>query len=184
MKNQFRSLDDDEVEFLDSVLESTRAKEAAVKRETMEQLEAFRRQREETEKVFSSGNRDSEQSPLAGKSGSPTAEEEQWVLSGKKRKKGKEKEAMRGLKLRKASSSGDKGDARDNVLSQDARTAVEDGLPSKKEDTPSVDAPASKDIKAPGEEQRNPQAVSQSQPPPATTVSTGLGLGGYSSDDD
>lgn len=34
------------MEFLDSVLESTRAKEAAVKRETAEQLETFRTQRE------------------------------------------------------------------------------------------------------------------------------------------
>lgn len=46
MKNQFRALEEDEVEFLDSVLESTRAKEAAVRKETSEQLEAFRKQRE------------------------------------------------------------------------------------------------------------------------------------------
>ncbi|KAJ9627621.1 hypothetical protein H2203_002833 [Taxawa tesnikishii (nom. ined.)] len=49
LKNQFRSLDDDEVEFLDSVLESTRAKENAVKKETAEQLGLFRKQQEEVE---------------------------------------------------------------------------------------------------------------------------------------
>jgi FAM192A/Fyv6, N-terminal domain len=51
LKNQFRTLDEDEVGFLDSVLESERAKEAAAKRETEEQLEAFRRQREAAQKV-------------------------------------------------------------------------------------------------------------------------------------
>ena len=50
-RNQFRSLDEDEVDFLDSVLESTRAKEAEVKKQTTEQLEAFRRQQEEAEKT-------------------------------------------------------------------------------------------------------------------------------------
>ena len=51
MQNQFRSLDEDEVEFLDSVLESTRTKEAEVKKQTKEQLQAFRAQQEEAEKV-------------------------------------------------------------------------------------------------------------------------------------
>jgi len=50
LKNQFRTLDDDEVNFLDSVLESERAKEDAVRRDTAEQLEEFRRQREAAEK--------------------------------------------------------------------------------------------------------------------------------------
>lgn len=52
LRNQFRSLDDDEVEFLDSVLESTRAKEAAVKKESAEQLEAFRRRRAQADKAL------------------------------------------------------------------------------------------------------------------------------------
>lgn len=52
LKNQFRALDEDEVEFLDSIMESTRAQEAAVKKETAEQLELFRRQREEAEKAL------------------------------------------------------------------------------------------------------------------------------------
>ena len=51
LQNQFRSLDEDEVEFLDSVLESTRTKDAEVRKQTREQLEAFRAQQEEAEKV-------------------------------------------------------------------------------------------------------------------------------------
>ncbi|RMD41132.1 hypothetical protein DV735_g3991, partial [Chaetothyriales sp. CBS 134920] len=44
LKNQFQALNEDDVDFLDSVLASTRAKEAAVKQDTAEQLAAFRRQ--------------------------------------------------------------------------------------------------------------------------------------------
>ena len=51
MQNQFRSLDEDEVEFLDSVLESTRTKEAEVKKQTKEQLEVFRAHQEEAERL-------------------------------------------------------------------------------------------------------------------------------------
>ncbi|KAL4781026.1 N-terminal domain of NEFA-interacting nuclear protein NIP30-domain-containing protein [Aspergillus varians] len=51
LKNQFRALDEDEIDFLDSIMESTRAQEATVKKETAEQLELFRRQREEAEKA-------------------------------------------------------------------------------------------------------------------------------------
>lgn len=100
MKNQFRSLDEDEIEFLDSVLESTRAEEERVKRETREGLEAFRKQQEEADKK----SREAE-----GRSGviegSPVAEEEQWVAGGRKRKRKAEKEVLKGVKLRRASSS-------------------------------------------------------------------------------
>lgn len=51
LKNQFRSLDDDEIDFLDEVLDSTRRKEQEVKKDNAEQLDAFRRQREEAEKA-------------------------------------------------------------------------------------------------------------------------------------
>ncbi|KAI9801944.1 MAG: hypothetical protein M1825_002999 [Sarcosagium campestre] len=47
LKNQFRALDEDEIDFLDSVLESTRQREAELKRETNEGLDAFRRRRAE-----------------------------------------------------------------------------------------------------------------------------------------
>ena len=95
LKNQFRSLDEDEVEFLDSVLESTRVKEAAIRKETIEQLDLFRKQQEEAEKaMLAEQNIDD-----------PPGEEEQWVISERKRKKGKNKEALRVVKLRKSSTS-------------------------------------------------------------------------------
>ncbi|EFX01842.1 hypothetical protein CMQ_8308 [Grosmannia clavigera kw1407] len=50
LKNQFRPLDEDEVDFLDSILASSRAEEERVRRETQEGLDKFReeQQRQET----------------------------------------------------------------------------------------------------------------------------------------
>lgn len=94
LKNQFRALDEDEVEFLDSVLESTRAQEEAVKKDTADQLEAFRKQREEAEKVLL-GSASSDATPA------PT-EEEDWAISARKRRRDKGKDLFPGKK-RKAS---------------------------------------------------------------------------------
>ena len=51
LKNQFRALDDDEVDFLDAIVSSEKAKEAAVKKETAEELESFRKQQQQAEKA-------------------------------------------------------------------------------------------------------------------------------------
>ncbi|POS87875.1 hypothetical protein EPUL_000348 [Erysiphe pulchra] len=52
LRNQFRALDEDEVDFLDSVLEGTRAQEAKVKAETVQGVRLFRRrQAEEDQKI-------------------------------------------------------------------------------------------------------------------------------------
>lgn len=100
MKNQFRNLDEDEIEFLDSVLESTRAKEEAVKKETTEQLDVFRRQQEEVDKALLSeaaGTNDASPLGLA-------SSDSQWAINARKRKRVKEKEGLKGVKLRKMSS--------------------------------------------------------------------------------
>ncbi|KAI9768351.1 MAG: hypothetical protein M1840_004959 [Geoglossum simile] len=110
LKNQFRSLDEDEVEFLDSVLESTRAREAALKKETTEQLDAFRKQQEEADKA---AFREEDEAAgaaagVGGGSGGLLGEEEQWALSSRKRKKGREKEGLKGVKLQRTSSSAER----------------------------------------------------------------------------
>lgn len=100
LKNQFRNLDEDEIEFLDSVLESTRAKEEAVKKETTEQLDIFRRQQEEADKAIMSeavGVEDT--SPVGGISPG----ESQWAINARKRKRAKGREALLGAKVRKTS---------------------------------------------------------------------------------
>lgn len=90
-------MDEDEIEFLDSVLESTRAEEARVKRETAEGLEAFRRQQDEADKKLKreSAGADADAAPI---------EEEAWVSAARKRKRAKEKEVLKGVKVRKSSS--------------------------------------------------------------------------------
>ncbi|OKL58933.1 hypothetical protein UA08_05467 [Talaromyces atroroseus] len=104
LKNQFRALDEDEVDFLDSLLESTRAQEAAVKKETAEHLAEYQRQREEAERALMEG-------PSGGQKGSGTGtnlpgDEEQWVVGGRKRKRNK-KDALVPPKIRKVSSTED-----------------------------------------------------------------------------
>lgn len=100
LKNQFRGVDEDEAEWLDSVLESTRAEEDRVKKETAAGLALFRQQQEEADKKVRSGS-----NVGAIEEGSPTAEEETWVAGGRKRKRTKEKEGLKGVKIRRASTS-------------------------------------------------------------------------------
>jgi LPS O-antigen subunit length determinant protein (WzzB/FepE family) len=96
LKNQYRALDDDEAEFLDSVLEGSKKKEAEVQKETLEQLDAFRRRQEEAERrAF-----DEEQSEGKDKEGESQTHA-QWVAAGRKRKKGHE--LLKGVKIRRKS---------------------------------------------------------------------------------
>lgn len=83
MTNQFRSLDDDEVEFLDTVLQSERAKEREVKKATRDQLDAFRRQQEDAEKAARAQDD-------GGTGGGARPGTETWAAGPRKRKKGKE----------------------------------------------------------------------------------------------
>lgn len=106
MKNQFRNLDEDEIEFLDSVLESTRAKEVAIKRETAQQLDLFRRQQEEADKALFNQGGDADDANNSSTAGNIPSDESQWATNGRKRKRGKEKEVLKGVKLRKSSTNG------------------------------------------------------------------------------
>ncbi|OCL01320.1 hypothetical protein AOQ84DRAFT_401863 [Glonium stellatum] len=180
LKNQFRSLDEDEVEFLDSVLESTRAKEAAIRKETIEQLDLFRKQQEEREKAT-----------LAEQNiGDPLGEEEQWVISGRKRKKGKEKEALRGVKLRKSSAS-EQGQPAVKAASSPEASPSEHVKPSVVQAKPAeaVKTASSPTKAIPKQYQRSkvqsPAKESPSaSPPPQPPNPLGLGLANYSSDED
>ncbi|KAI9793324.1 MAG: hypothetical protein M1833_000769 [Piccolia ochrophora] len=110
LKNQFRSLDEDEVEFLDAVLESTRVKEDAVKKETSAQLDEFRRAQEEADKraLAGEGGSGGEGGGEGGEVLEGGAEERiSWGRGGKKRKKGGD--ALIGVKLRKTSTGKKRG---------------------------------------------------------------------------
>lgn len=108
LKNQFRTLDEDEVEFLDSVLESTRAREDAVKKETIEQLDLFRRQQEEADRALLNHTTNTGTSPEAHNPVNDTSTVSSWAINARKRKRNKGNDVKPGLKLRKSCSTTEK----------------------------------------------------------------------------
>lgn len=90
LKNQFRALTDEEVDYLDNYKNTVRSKEAAIKKETAEQLNQFRQQQEQAAKA------DTE---------APIEVSEDWSASNKKRKRANKD--LPGLKVRRASSTKD-----------------------------------------------------------------------------
>ena len=118
LKNQFRSLDEDEVEFLDSVLESTRAQEAAVKKETAEQLEVFRQQREEAEKALLEDT----SADVA-----PSAEGEDWKIPSRKRRRDKNKDLLIPGKKRKSVTGSESSPQTGQKSDAEIKSAEKDG---------------------------------------------------------
>ncbi|GAB7339100.1 hypothetical protein MBLNU457_5752t1 [Dothideomycetes sp. NU457] len=167
LRNQFRALHDDEIEFLDSVLESTRAKEAAVKKETIDQLNDFR-QRQELKEKSERGQETEEQAQ----------ETESWTVGAKKRKRTKNGPAIAGVKLRKTSS----------VAETSAKIdGTEEKGDNRKGGKTAAESAESKTLLAIDEQSGTKTAPAVKQPTvetPATTAGSTLGLGRYSSDDD
>lgn len=154
-----------------------------MKKETREQLEIFHRQREEAEKkaLLEGENTDN---PGGG---SPT-EEEQWTISGRKRRRAKESDVLPGVKLRKSSSSTSHPAASEKL--RGASTAVV-GKPEKKstEDLQSLEATSPR-VGVPVEKSPQPAHTEKAEQP-STTIKTlapattsALGLSVYSSDED
>ena len=182
LKNQFRSLDEDEVEFLDSVLESTRAQEAAVKRETAEQLEAFRRQREKAQKALLEST-SSEVTPVQG---------EEWTALARKRRNDKHKNSLIAGKKRKASvteniSEKDTQNRKDPQKQPGAGTSsikkLDQGTSKSDKATPAASATSSETTNP----ATQPKVVTDTEgqithKAPTQPVSVSLGLAGYSSD--
>lgn len=182
LKNQFRTLDEDEVEFLDSVLESTRAKEEAVKKETTEHLELFRRQQEEADKAaLREADTETGASREAGSPSDPPSAESQWAINARKRKRTKDGEAIPGLKLRKSSSASKEPSA----VPYEAKAALPGKAPSEvhrpRQTTgdPSYTNVPSTSI--------NKSFGNTHIPPPSTSAKpsvSSLGLAAYSSDEE
>lgn len=76
-------------------MESTRKREVEVKKDTAERLELFRSQREEASRLA----REAEAQDDEGGD-----QDVSWKTAGRKRKKGKEREVVKGVKLRRTSS--------------------------------------------------------------------------------
>jgi hypothetical protein len=156
LTNQFRSLDEDEIEFLDSVQEAARAKELAEKRATKEGLDEFRKQQEEAERAAK------EQEGAV----SPPTVSESWSVGPRKRKKGKEKDGIGGLKIRRTST-GEQAKKVEDTLKPDDQAA-----PSHAQGQQSL-------VKE--QSDKKPASTPPTSPP---APAAGLGLGAYSSDED
>ena len=175
LKNQFRALDEDEVDFLDSVLESTRAQEAAVKKETADQLEVFRKQREEAEKAML-GPTSSEVTP---------AEEEEWTILARKRRRDKGKDLLLPGKKRKASSA--EGSAKPDT-SKDEKPSQGNGPTPGKTPAQSTNTTISSGITNPTVAGNAIQSSFTNKQPevkaPIKPAAAPLGLVGYGTDSD
>ncbi|KAI8271642.1 hypothetical protein K4K59_012100 [Colletotrichum sp. SAR11_240] len=88
IKNQFRPLDDDEIEFLDEVREAKRAEEERVRRETEEGLAAFRKAQlgkrpADADAADGDGGGGGEKGEDEGEAGG----EEEWAVGRKRRRR-------------------------------------------------------------------------------------------------
>jgi len=170
LKNQFRSLDEDEIDFLDSVMEKTRRDEERVKKETKEGLEAFRRQQQLADKK------------LSVDAGSEEVQEE-WAAGPRKRKRAKEKDGLKGVKLRKSSTN-------DEPMSPDSKEigSTSDRRASEPNESSSVPAPTKSSTPSKAEADEVSPAKEPERRAPVKSVSKpnsgGIALVDYGSDDD
>ncbi|EKG19502.1 NEFA-interacting nuclear protein NIP30 [Macrophomina phaseolina MS6] len=181
LKNQFRALDEDEAEFLDSVLESTRAREAALKQETSQQLDAFRRQQDEAERA----------ARLAGNTeGDAPAEDEHWASAGRKRKKGKDRESLMGVKIRRKSSTSEKTISAATTTTKDGTgspAGADKGRATSGATKSTSEEPTAKAASASPKEEpiaARPATAKDAQAQKPKPTPAALGLGAYSSDED
>lgn len=172
LKNQFRALDEDEIDFLDSVLESTRAQEEAVKKDTADQLEVFRKQREEAEKAML-GSTASDVTPAP-------AEEEDWAISARKRRRDKGKDALIPGKKRKASLTESGVATAKNEVPATKATST----PATNTHSPTTAVNAVKGVSETKTRSSIPETTTTDTKQPAKPAPAALGLVGYGSDSD
>lgn len=164
------------------MLESTRKREAEVKKETKDGLDAFRKQQEEADRALKEQEAD-----VGGAAGSPTTAEakatgSEWKV--KKRKRGIEKEGtLKGLKRRQSeptkeelSLEGETSGSGGGKARQES--AVEVKLKQERDEASSL---SRKDV-VPTVKGASPEKEIAASKPPKPVV--GLGLAGYSSDED
>ncbi|KAK4076325.1 hypothetical protein Trihar35433_2885 [Trichoderma harzianum] len=157
LKNQFRALDDDEIEFLDEVRAKEKAEEERARREVEEGLKAFR------ERQKSTGGGGGETSGTTVKEGGGGEEEEEWAVGGRKRKR-HEREV---LGVKKKAVGGDTGRGKDEVGGVDKGDG-DDGKRKKKGESE-------------GEKEKEKE---KEREPPKEEKKASLGLVAYDSDSD
>ena len=134
LKNQFRALNDDEVDFLDSQVDAKIAKERAIQQETSEQLRLFRERQDASD---ANGFDAAADEQAVHDSTTAELDTTNWAPS-KKRKRVKEKEVIKGVKLRRNSSdvhgSHPVASAQDKPTSDSMKSMGQAVVISKKED--------------------------------------------------
>jgi hypothetical protein len=159
------SLDDEEADYLDSLKEKQKKEEATVRKETQERLEAFRRQQEEEARKALEGE------------GTDVQDEDQvqWTAPNRKRKKGPETSLLKGVKLRKSTSTSKESKVVGQPIQQETQNTGKTPKPSL----------ANKDTAAQGVSPKvaGPPA-SHVAPSGKPTYALSLGLGYASSDDE
>lgn len=177
LKNQFRSLDEDEVDFLDSIMESTRAQEAAVKKDTADQLEVFRKQREEAEKALLE---DGSANVI------PAAEAEDWKIPGRKRRREKKKDSLIPGKKRKSTAEGTGEDSPPTGKKMEGNQPTTEGEKSTGPAKSGPAAPRQEPQSSPGSNNPGKPAEStkatSSKPTEPPKPAASLGLADYGSD--
>ncbi|KAL8289672.1 hypothetical protein RB597_001352 [Gaeumannomyces tritici] len=174
IKNQFRALDDDEVEFLHEVQASTRREEDRTRREVEEGLDRFREARRRGGGVVQEGEGEdpartaAEAEVAAVGAGVDAPAEEDWAAAGRKRRRkddgggGRGAGILRGVVRRKTTSAAGKEQKSAAVAGGEAPSGVD----------------AAKTVPTPPPK---PDATQVAAPPSAKP---GLGLVDYGSDDD
>ena len=150
-----------------------------MKKETAEQLEAFRHHQEAAERALL--DESVAQQRRHNDAASPTGSET-WTTSGKKRRRPKEKDALT-AKLRKMSSATESDSPAKQALETGAKNQTD---PREMQEVPSrLAAGKSKMVSAnhsPSAEQHSPRKASSKETGPQATSTLGLGV--YSSDED
>lgn len=172
------------------MLESTRTREEEIRRETAEQLDLFRRQQEEADKallVEAAADGDG----VGGGGGDGAVLGEQWAVSGKKRRRGRDRQVLKGVKIRKTSAAGDAGASQPEEHGTPARPVPEVGMKGsgvvpRKQRVQETNIVKTGTITDAG----GAKSATVPKPPPADASvpanksAAVLGLGNYSSDDD
>jgi len=153
-----------------------------VKKETAEQLEVFRQQREAAEKALLD-EAENEQKGNPRTVSSP--DQETWATSGKKRRRVKEKDILMGTKLRKFSSSAGKDSPEKPLM----KVGTEDGTDLTERHKEPTEPAEPVDVKSKSVSQKQSSSASRvtsKTPALATTIpaTSALGLSNYSSDED
>lgn len=130
VRNQFRPLDESEVAFLESVKQKQKAEAINVRKETEEQLAAFRKEREAAEEKA----RELEASQAA-KEGSAEAANETWTTT-KKRRRAKDDDKLGTSKSLKSSASTE--EARPSLATHDVIQSS--GKPTPEKPTSSIES--------------------------------------------